>query len=148
LTDQRNKGEFHRADPAYRRLMLGVLAVTVVVGIAALAALHFWLQRLGARVAAGDLFGYERSLHQVLGSLCIALGVASAVFAAWLFGLAARTRAERRWPPSNMRTSADMRIRYLTSADSLVAQMKGSAFVLALAAAGMAGWGIWLLHTP
>jgi hypothetical protein len=81
------------------------------------------------------------------GRLCIALGVASAVFALWLFRLAARTRAERRWPPSAMRTSADMRIRYLTSADSLVVQMKAGAFALALAAAGMLGWGVWLLRT-
>jgi hypothetical protein len=147
LKDQRNNGELHRADPAYRRFMQIVLVVTVVAGIALLAALHFWLQRMGARIAAGDLFGYERSLHQVLGGLCIALGFASAVFALWLYRLAARTRAERRWPPSAMRTSADMRIRYLTSADSLVVQMKGGAFALALAAALMLGWGAWLLHT-
>ena len=146
MKDQRNNGEFHRADPAYRRLMLVVLAVTVLVGIAALAVLHAWLQRMGARVAAGDLLGYQRSLDQVLGVVCVALGIASAVFATWLYRLAARTRAERRWPPAGMRTSADMRIRYLTSADSLVVQMKAGAFALALAAAGMVGWGLWLLR--
>ena len=147
MKDQRNNGEFHRADPAYRRLMLGVLAATVVCGIGALALLHFWLQRMGARVSAGDLIGYQRSLNHVLGALCVALGIAAAIFAAWLFQLAARTRAERRWPPSTMRTSADMRIRYLTSADSLVVQMKAAAFGLALAATAMVGWGVWLWHS-
>ena len=45
-----------------------------------------------------------------------------------------------------MRTSADVRIRYLTAADGLVVQMKVGAFALALLAAGLAGWGVWLVR--
>jgi len=123
-----------------------VLAATVVLGIALLAALYFWLERQGARVGAGDLFGYERALRQALGGLCVLLGLGAAAFALWLFRLAAATKAERRWPPSNMRTSSDMRIRYLTSADLLVVQMKAGAFVLAIAALGLWGWAAWLVR--
>ena len=142
--ERRDNGEYHRADPAYRRRMQRLLAITVALGLAVLAALHYWLGRLGALIAAGDLFGYERSLHQVLGATCILLGFAAAAFALWLFRLANATRAERRWPPSNMRTSSDVRIRYLTSADSLVVQMKAGAFGLALLAAALCAWAVWL----
>ena len=145
MKDHRGSGEYHKADPAYRRRMQWLLAAVVVFGIAGLVLLQAWLKSMGARMEQGDLFGFERSLHQVLGVLCIVLGVTGAAFAVWLFKLAAATRAERRWPPSNMRTSADVRIRYLTSADSLVAQMKGGAIGLALIVLCLLGWGGWLL---
>jgi hypothetical protein len=145
MTDHRNTGEFHKADPAWRRRMQGVLAATVVFGIGGLVALQLWLRRMSARMSRGDLFGFEHSLHQVLGVLCLLLGLTGLVFAIWLFKLAAATRAERRWPPSRMRTSADVRIRYLTSADSLVVQMKGGAIGLSIIALGLLGWGGWLL---
>ena len=147
MKDQRDNGELHRADPAYRRRMQVLLAITVVLGLAVLAALYFWLERQGSRVSAGDLFGYERSLRQALAGLCIVLGLAAAAFALWLYRLANATRAERRWPPSHMRTSSDMRIRYLTSADLLVVQMKLGAFALALAALALVAWAAWLLRT-
>jgi len=68
-------------------------------------------------------------------------------FAAWMFRLAAATRADRRWPPSSMRTSSDVRIRYLTSADALVTQLKAGALALVLTALALAGWGLWLLRS-
>jgi hypothetical protein len=148
MTDpQRNTGEFHKADPTYRRRMQILLVLVLVLGAAGLAALHFWLGRMGTRISAGDVFGFERSLHLVLGGVCLLLGVTAAAFATWLFKLAAATRAERRWPPSGMRTSADVRIRYLTSADSMVVLMKGGAIALALIALALLGWGAWLLKT-
>jgi hypothetical protein len=45
-----------------------------------------------------------------------------------------------------MRTSADVRIRYLTSADTMVVQMKAGAFGLGLAALGLLGYGAWLMR--
>ena len=44
-----------------------------------------------------------------------------------------------------MRTSADVRIRYLTSADTLVGQLKGTAVALAMLALGLCVWAAWLL---
>lgn len=139
-----NNGEFHRADPAYRRQMQLFLLLTVVLGGLAVIGLQLWLRRLGASAQFGDLFTYQVWLHRLLGSLCLVLGVAAAGFAAWLRGMALATRAERRWPPSSMRTSADVRIRYLTSADNLVTQLMAAAVALGLLAVALCGWGIWL----
>jgi hypothetical protein len=46
-----------------------------------------------------------------------------------------------------LRTSADVRIRYLTSADSLVTQLNAGAMALAVLAAALIGWGIWLFFS-
>ena len=143
MKDQRNDGEFHRADPGWRRTVIGLLAVTVVLGIGALVGLQYWLQAVQVR-AGGDVFAYHRALAHALAGLCAVLALAALVFAAWMFRLAAATRADRRWPPSSMRTSSDVRIRYLTSADALVTQLKAGAFALALAALALLGWGWWL----
>ena len=43
-----------------------------------------------------------------------------------------------------MRTSADVRIRYLTSADSLVSQLKATSIALALVAVLLCAWALWL----
>ena len=120
------------------------LAATVVAGIGALVALHYWLTGLQA---GGDFVAYQPALARVRAVVILVLAFFAAVFAAWLFRLAAATRAERRWPPTSMRTSSDVRIRYLTSADALVTQMKGGAIGLALLALGMAAWGAWLLRS-
>lgn len=144
MSEQRNNGEFHRADPAYRRQMQIFLGVAVVIGVLALAGLQVWLRQLAASAAQGDLANYETWLYRLLAGLCLLLGVSAAGFAAWLYRMAKASKAERRWPPASMRTSADVRIRYLTSADSLVTQLKAGATALAVLAAALIGWGIWL----
>lgn len=147
MSEQGQNGEYHRADPAYRRQMLVVLALTTVVGIAALAALHLWLRKLGATASGGDLFAYATWLNRLLGGLCLVLGATAAGFALWMHRIAMASKAERRWPPSSMRTSADVRIRYLTSADSFVAQLRAGAFAVGLIAALLVAGAIWLLWT-
>jgi hypothetical protein len=139
-------GEFHRADPAYRRQVQVFLALTTVLGIVVLVALQLWLRKLGANARLGDLGNYETWLHRLLAALCVVLGTAAAGFAFWLFRMAQASRAERRWPPNSMRTSADVRIRYLTSADTLVTQLKAAALALAALACVLSGWAIWLLQ--
>ena len=122
-----------------------LLAAIVLLGAGALVALQMWLG--GLRTQGGDIAAYQRTLAEVLAGVTFVFAFVAAVFAAWLFRLAAATRAERRWPPSAMRTSSDVRIRYLTSADALVSQMKGGAIGLALLAIGLAAWGAWLLRS-
>ena len=139
-----NNGEFHRADPAYRRQMQVFLGLTVVVGAVALVGLQLWLKQLGAGAQSGDLFVYEIWLHRLLGALCLLLGITAAGFAVWLRGMALASRSERRWPPSSMRTSADVRIRYLTSADTLVSQLLAAALALGIIAVALCGWAIWI----
>ena len=144
MKEQRNNNEYHRADPGYRRRMQILLVLVLAAGAGGLFLLHRWLSGLPAIVAGGNLFAYERALHWALGGVSLLLGATAAAFAAWLFRLAAATKVERRWPPTTMRTSADVRIRYLTSADAMVAQMKA-------APSRCACWrcacclGIWLL---
>ncbi len=147
MNQQRQNGEYHRADPVYRRQMQVFLALTIVVGIGALVALQFWLNRLGSGAAHGDPFALASWLNRLLGGLCLVLGVTAAGFAQWMYRIAMASKAERRWPPSSMRTSADVRIRYLTSADSLVAQLRGSAFAVGLLALLLIAWAAWLLWT-
>lgn len=145
MSERQNSGEYHRADPAYRRQMQVYLAVTIVVGLAALVALQLWLGRLAASNALGDLSAYQAWLNRLLAGLCLLFAVTAAGFALWMFRITQASKAERRWPPSSMRTSADVRIRYLTSADSLVTQLRGATFALALLAVLLAGWAAWLL---
>jgi hypothetical protein len=142
MTDHRNSGEFHKADPGWRRRMQVLLAVVVLVGVALLVGMQLWL----ARLAGAGVEATQHALYQGLGALCLLLGITGVVLALWLFMLARATRAERRWPPSQMRTSADVRSRYLTSADSMVVQMKAGAFAVALVALGLLGYGAWLLR--
>lgn len=139
-----NNGELHRADPAYRRQMQAWLAITVVLGVLLLVGLQWWLGKISANSASGDLYFYQTWLHRLLAGLCLMLGAASAGFAQWLYRMALASSAERRWPPTSMRTSADVRIRYLTSADSLVTQLKGTAIALAVLALMLCAWSIWL----
>jgi hypothetical protein len=140
-----NNGEFHRADPVYRRQMQVFLAVTAVAGILGVVGLQWWLRKLGTHAQAGDLLTYQAWLHRLLGALCLLLDTAAGGFALWLRRIAADSRRERRWPPSNMRTSADVRIRYLTSADTLVTQLQAAAIALGVLAVALCGWAIWLL---
>lgn len=126
--------------------MIGLLLVMVVLGIAGLFGLSYWLERMHA-LAAGNVVAYQKSLAHALAALCFVLAVVALCFAAWMFRMAAATRADRRWPPTSMRTSSDIRIRYLTSADALVSQMKAGAFALVIAGLALAGWALWLLRS-
>ncbi len=146
MGNEDRQGEFHKADPAYRRQMMVVLAVVVVLGVAALIGLQIWLAKLGARAGAGDLLSYESWLNRLLAGLCLLLAASAAGFGLWLMRTAQATRLERRWPPTSMRTSSDVRIRYLTSADALVSQLKGGSLVLFVLALLLGAWSIWLFR--
>ncbi len=139
-----NNGEFHRADPTYRRQMQVWLVITTVLGVLLLVGLQWWLRKISANAATGDLSFYQGWLHRLLAGLCLVLGAAAAGFAQWLYRMALASSSERRWPPNSMRTSADVRIRYLTSADSLVTQLKATAVALGVLALLLCAWAIWL----
>ena len=142
-----NNGEFHRADPAYRRQMQVWLAITAVLGVLLLVGLQWWLRKISANAGTGDPYFYQAWLHRLLAGLCLVLGAASAGFAQWLYRMALASSSERRWPPTSMRTSADVRIRYLTSADSLVTQLKATALALGVLSLLLCAWAAWLFWT-
>jgi hypothetical protein len=144
MNESRPQGEFHRADPAYRRQMIGWLGFTVAAGAIALFALNRWLHALQSGMAVDAGLALETWLHRLLAGLCLLLAAAAAAFGLWLRRIAAATRQERRWPPSAMRTSQDVRIRYLTSADALVSQLNAGGTALLALAAALVAWGGWL----
>lgn len=147
MSEQRNSGDFHRADPAYRRQMQIWLGATCVIGVLALVGLQLWLRSLTAAAAHGDLSTYQAWLHRILAGLCLVLAATAAGFGQWLYRMARASKRERRWPPASMRTSADVRIRYLTSADSLVVQLKAAALVLAALALILGAWAVSILRS-
>jgi hypothetical protein len=148
MSQSAQNGDFHRADPAYRRTMQIWLVACVAGGALLLLVLNVWLDRLYSTLAHSNLDAYQHWMNRLLAGLCVLLGIGMAAFGLWLQGLARQTRQERRWPPSAMRTSTDVRIRYLTSADALVQQMLAGAWLLWLLAAGLAAWAGWLLFVP
>ena len=144
MTDQRNPGEFHKADPLWRRRMLQLLAATLAVGVGAQIGLHLWLVGLNEQLSHAEIPGLQRSLHRVLGALVLLLALGCAGLAGWALRLAAATRVERRWPPIHLRTVTDVRIRYLSSAEALAGRLKVGAVLLATLVLGLFGWGAWL----
>jgi hypothetical protein len=145
MSQPRQEGEFHRADPAYKRLVWVWFAFTVVVGAIALFLLERWLAGLRTGMAVDQGVRLETWLHRILAGVCLLLAVAATGFGLWLRRIADATRRDRRWPPVAMRTSQDVRIRYLTSADALVSQFRMGAFALFALAVGLAVWAAWLL---
>jgi len=146
MTEQRHSGEYHHADPAYRKLMMMWLVLSVVVGAIFLFALRQWLGHLSATVGATDPVRMLVWLQRILAGLCLLLAAAGGGFALWIYRTAKQARIERRWPPNAMRTAKDVRIRYLTSADALVSQLMTLAFGLALFSALVAAFALWLLR--
>ena len=147
MTESRHSGEYHHADPAYRRQMMMGLAMSVIVGAVFLFALRYWLSHLSATVGATDPFRMLVLLQRILAGICPLLAAVGGGFALWIYRAAKQTRLERRWPPTAMRTARDVRIRYLTSADALVSQLMALVIGLALFSALVAAFALWLMRS-
>ena len=144
MNQSSQNGEFHRADPAYRLMMQRWLAGCVVGGLLALIALNLWLCRLGSTLLHANPDAYQLWLNRLLAGLSLLLGIGMAGFGLWLQRMARWTRLERCWPPSSMKTSTDVRIRYLTSADAFVQQLQAATWALWLVALALCAWAGWL----
>jgi sterol desaturase/sphingolipid hydroxylase (fatty acid hydroxylase superfamily) len=90
---------------------------------------------------------FALSLHRLLAGVCVLIAIAAIVFGTWLRRLAEATRRDRRWPPSTMRTSSDVRVRYLTSADALVTQFRAGSVALFVVAAMLLAWAAWMVRS-
>jgi hypothetical protein len=146
MTESRHSGEFHHADPAYRKQMMTWLVVCVIVGAILLFALQQWLSHLSATIGATDPYRMLVWLQRILAGLCLLLAAAGGGFAVWIYRAGKQARLERRWPPNAMRTAKDVRIRYLTSADALVSQLMAVAVGLVVFSVLVAGYAVWLLR--
>ena len=145
MSQSSQNGEFHRADPAHRRTMQLWLVACIVGGAALLVVLNIWLNRLASTLLHANIDAYQRWMDRLLAGLCLLLGIGMAGFGLWLQRMARQTRLERRWPPSTMKTSTDVRIRYLTSADAFVRQLQAAVWLLWFLAFALAAWAGWLL---
>ncbi len=148
MNQSSQNGEFHRADPAHRRTMQLWLAACIAVGAALLVVLNIWLNRLTSTLLHANIDAYQRWMDRLLAGLCLLLGIGMAGFGLWLQRMARQTRLERRWPPSAMKTSTDVRIRYLTSADAFVRQLQAAVWLLWFLALALVVWAGWLLFAP
>lgn len=148
MSQTTENGEIHRADPAYRRSMRAWLAACIVGGAALLVVLNLWLNRLYSTLAHADLVSYQTWMNRLLAGMCLLLGIGMAVFGNWLQGMARQSQRERRWPPRSMKTSTDIRIRYLTSTDAFVRQLQTAAWALWFLAVALTGWAGWLIFAP
>jgi CHASE1-domain containing sensor protein len=106
------------------------------------------LNRLYSTLLHSNIDAYQRWMDRLLAGLCLLLGIGMAGFGLWLQRMARQTRLERRWPPSAMKTSTDVRIRYLTSADAFVQQLLAAVWLLWFLAFALAAWAGWLLFAP
>jgi hypothetical protein len=145
MSQPRQEGEIHRADPALKRQMRIWLAVTAIAGVVLLVALDRWLDSLRSGAVADQGYNLYLWLQRLTAGLCVLFATMSVAFGVWLRRLADVTSRERRWPPSAMRTSSDIRVRYLTSVDSLVNQFRAGAIALFVLAALLVVWAGWLL---
>jgi hypothetical protein len=146
MTEPRHSGEYHHADPAYRKQMLALLVACIVIGGIFLFALQQWLSHLSATVGGSDPYRMLVWLQRILAGVCLLLAASGFGLAVYVHRVGKQVRLERRWPPSAMRTTRDVRIRYLTSADALVSQLMFLAAALVLFSLVVMGYGFWLLR--
>ncbi|MEO8160384.1 MAG: hypothetical protein ABI588_03115 [Arenimonas sp.] len=145
MSEQSNNGEFHPADPAYRRRIQLLLALVLVLVVVELVAVNTWLMHAARHLTTTEQFADRHALHYLLAVPSLLLGVFGALVAARMFRLARDTFAARRWPPNGTRSSVDVRIRYLTAAESIAVQVRAGAIALAVLSAGLLAFFAWLL---
>ena len=124
--------------------MWGWFFFTLAAGAIVLFALDRWLDALRAGAAGDQGYALSLWLQRLTSGLCVVFAIAALAFGVWLRRLATATQRDRRWPPTAMRTSSDIRVRYLTSADALVTQFRAGATILFVLAALLLAWGAWL----
>lgn len=134
----------HKADPAYRRILLVWLLGSALVGACLLLGLHAWLRHLETTVGRTDVDLYYHWLSRTLAGVALMFAAASLAAGIRLQRLAAASLRDRRWPPLDFRSGSDIRIRYLTSADAFIGNLKLGAYGLFALAAALALWAAWL----
>lgn len=137
--------EIHRADPAYRRRSLLLLAATAGVCALALWQLHGWLQDVIAHLRISDADEVRRWLRALLTGLAAVPVVPLAFWGRGLRRLARATREEQRFPPKAWKTYRDVRVlraHYAQTWAARVDRLGRAAQTLAgvLAAAAVVTW--------
>lgn len=133
--------QVHRADPAYRRRMLALLALSVVAGAALLAGLQYWLAHLGDD-ALHPLTTLQWLYIVFLGTV-VALVLPLALLGLWLLRYADTIERERRYPLPGERTARDVGVREGRQAAALARRLRGLGALLWAFCAMLLGWCVW-----
>lgn len=138
--------DIHRADKAYRKRTLLLLALTVLLCAVVLLLLDGWLRQVNAQLSVSDPDTVRRWLRGLLAGLGIALAVPAALLGAGLRRLGFASRVEGRFPPRGWQTLRDVRVLRDAAALRWSRRTEALGFVaLALAALLVlwSGWAWW-----
>lgn len=134
-----------RKDVVYRRRMWRALAVTVLLGVAALVALDAWLDV----VAAGAVEDPQRALRMAgIAGLVINLAfvVLCGLLARLLLGWSRQAREQGQWPPAGVEWPGGRPPRHGADARRIAKRLQWAGFAVLVMAAVQLAWtaGRWL----
>jgi hypothetical protein len=134
-----------RKDEVYRRRMWRALAITLLVGIAALMALDAWLDRL----AAAGINNPGKALDAAAtASLVISLAFIACclLLARYLLVWSRQAREQGQWPPAGVEWPGGRPPRHGDEARRIARRLQWAGFAALAVAAGQAAWtaGRWL----
>jgi len=134
-----------RKDLVYRRRMWRALALTVLVGVAALLALDAWLDMLAARAVDDP----RRALRLAgVASLVISLAfvLLCSLFGRLLLGWSRQVREQGQWPPAGVEWPGGRPLRHGADARRIARRLQWAGFAALVVAAGQLAWtaGRWL----
>jgi hypothetical protein len=135
--------EIHRADRAYRKRTLWLIALIVLLCAVLLWQLNLWLRGVTEQLGGSDPETVRRWLRVMLVGLGLALAAPAIGLGLNLRRLGYAARLQGRFPPQEWKTLRDVRVlRDRTALDwaRRVELLGLSALALA---GGLAGWALW-----
>lgn len=135
--------EIHRADEAYRKRALWLLAGVVLMCGALLWQLQSWLDQLSVQLGDSDPDTVRAWIRLLLCGMSVALAIPAIGLGLTLRQLGYASRLEGRFPPTQWKTFRDVRV--LRDAAGLTwARRVTAAGTAALALAGLLfAWAAW-----
>jgi len=134
-----------RKDTVYRRRMWRALAITVLLGIAALLALDAWLDAVAAGAAQDPRHALR--LAGIAGlAISLAFVVLCGLLARLLLVWSRQTREQGQWPPAGVEWPGGRPLRHGADARRIAKRLQWAGFAALVVAAVQLAWtaGRWL----
>lgn len=134
-----------RKDLVFRRRLWRALAITLLIGVAALLALDAWLDG----VEADGIDNPQRALR-VASAVSLAIGLALVALCALLGRLllewSRQAREQGQWPPAGVEWPGSRPLRHGDAARRIAKRLQWAGYAALVIAAGQAAWiaGRWL----
>lgn len=135
--------EIHRADKAYRKRTLWLIALIVVLCSMLLWQLNLWLQGITAHLGGSDPDTIRRWLRLMFVGLGLALAAPAVGLGLSLRRLGYAARIEGRFPPEEWKTLRDVRVLRDRSARDWARRVELLGLSALGVAGGLAGWALW-----